>query len=93
MELGEVREVLGFFDSSLLSWTWRNQDARLDALHRDVLEIVRVGEETDLGRREVFTEVWKTVHRAEGIEDEKIPELPFRPSLAKIPFLTEPWYC
>ena len=93
LELGEVREVLGFFDSSLLSWTWRNKDDRVDALHKNVLEIVRVGEETGLGRREVFTEVWKAVHRAEGIGDEKIPELPLRPSLAKVPFLTEPWYC
>ena len=93
LELDEVREALEGFDPSLLSWTWRHEDARVDALHREVMDIVQKGDEAGLNRREVFVRVWRAAHRAEGIEAEEIPDLPLLPSLAAIPFLTEPWYC
>ena len=93
LELGEVREALEGFDPALLSWTWRHEDARVDALHREVLDIVQKDDEAGLSRREVFARVWRAAHRAEGVEAQEIPDLPVLPSLAAIPFLTEPWYC
>ena len=93
LELPEVEQLVDGFEEAALSYTWRNEDPRVDELQRVVLDLVKRGEARGETRRQIFARVWRAVHGAEGMADEDVPALPILPSPAAIPFLTEPWYC
>jgi radical SAM superfamily enzyme YgiQ (UPF0313 family) len=87
LELDEVRERVGPFDPHALAYPWAHADPRVDALQREVEQIV--GTRTNAARRETYAQVWDAAHRAAGL---KAPA-PMLRARATIPFLTEPWYC
>ncbi|MEE8110437.1 MAG: CUAEP/CCAEP-tail radical SAM protein [bacterium] len=93
LELPEGSEFAGEFDERALSHIWHHEDFRVDRLQRDVLNIVKRGEAQGETRREIFSQVWRAAHLAEGLEQADVPALPVLPSPSAIPFLTEPWYC
>jgi radical SAM superfamily enzyme YgiQ (UPF0313 family) len=91
LELEEVRRRVGPFDERALVHPWRHPDARVDALHEDVLGIVSAASAAGASREAAFEGV---ASRAGVGHDRAAPEpAAARFRVAPIPYLTEPWYC
>jgi len=86
LELPEVQSLVGPFDEQLLIYPWQNSDPSVDQLHQEVLALVEAGVARGEERREVFNQVAALV----GLP---IREANGRRPHARIPHLTEPWYC
>jgi radical SAM superfamily enzyme YgiQ (UPF0313 family) len=87
LELPELRDHLGPFTASTLSYPWIHRDARVDALHRDVASLV--GTRVAASRRSVFDEIRALARERAGLSR---PE-PVENRGAPVPYLDEPWYC
>src|SRR5467141_2707411 len=92
LELSDVRAMVGTFDSAALIFPWKHADARVDALCREISELVQRGEKLKLTRTEIFSHIRRAARAAAG--QGELPSIPN--SMAKstpVPFLDEPWYC
>jgi radical SAM superfamily enzyme YgiQ (UPF0313 family) len=91
LELPDIRAVIGGFDARTLTYPWRHPDARVDALHAAVMDVV--GVRLARPRHEVFGEI----RRVAAGNRETVPPTtsagPVRADRAAIPYLNEPWYC
>ncbi len=87
LELAEIRDLVGTFDSRALCYPWRNSDPAVDALQASIQDAIRRAERRGASRPEVFRKVWELA------SEEPFPEPAPRVSRAAIPYLTEPWYC
>ena len=87
----DVRRVAGAFDEASLAHPWRHDDARVDALHRDVMAWL-----AGPGRRASRRAAWSAVRVLAG-EVAGRSVAPFAPGevppRAAVPYLDEPWYC
>jgi len=90
LKLPGFMENLDAFDPQLLGYPWRNVDARVDALHKDIQAWVMDAESRNLARREIFARIWELAHTAAGLRASSLPE---GGSDAPGPRLSEPWYC
>jgi len=92
LELPDVRAMVGPFDSAALIFPWKHEDARVDALCREISELVQRGEKLKHSRTEIFSHIRRAARAAAGKS-----ELPGFPHLqtkrTPVPFLDEPWYC
>ena len=88
LELADVRARIGRFDGGSLTHVWRHGDPSVDALQRELEQLV--GSRVTAPREELFARVWEVAHAAAG----GIPprRTPLR-SRAAVPYLNEPWYC
>lgn len=95
LELAEVREQVGPFDSAALAYPWQHADARVDALQKEVEAIVQGSEKLKRARSRTFTRIWDAAQAAIRSDGDNRPpqQMPILPSLATIPYLNEPWYC
>jgi radical SAM superfamily enzyme YgiQ (UPF0313 family) len=93
LELPETRDTVGGFDEAALCYSWRHSDPRMDQLHKDVLELVKAGDERGETRQNVFAKIWTLAHEAAGVSLRKLPDSIHVPARATIPYLEEPWYC
>jgi radical SAM superfamily enzyme YgiQ (UPF0313 family) len=84
LDLPAVREKLGEFDSSALSYQWRHDDPELDRLCPEIQCLIQREEGKTSSRREIFAKIWGLAH------DLPLPAL--APSNA-VPNMSEPWYC
>jgi radical SAM superfamily enzyme YgiQ (UPF0313 family) len=88
LDLQDIRDLVGPFDSLALAYPWRHSDPRLDALQQGVAAIAAAPSATRVDR---FDAIRAMVADAAGV--------PVRPSRARgqartrVPFLSEPWYC
>ncbi len=89
LDVPEMGEFLGEFDSEALSWRWTHPDARIDALSGTVRALVRDGEQRGVPRATLFAEVRFV---AEHIAERAAPR-GFAEPRAPVPHLTEPWFC
>jgi radical SAM superfamily enzyme YgiQ (UPF0313 family) len=92
LELEEVRNAIGDFDSSGLVYRWKHTDARMDMLSERVQELASAGDRLKRSRTDIFTRIWQTVNELAGekpLNRDGAPNVPAR----KIPHFTEPWYC
>ena len=87
LELSEVREKIGPFDSSALSYRWRHDDPSLDRLCQEIQGLVHAEEKQGATRRAIFAKIWDLAH------DRPRPVDFHLASRATIPYLNEPWYC
>jgi radical SAM superfamily enzyme YgiQ (UPF0313 family) len=88
LELPDVRARLERFDPGSLTHVWTHADPGVDALQKDIEQLV--GRRVTAPRGEVFTRVWEIAHAAAGtLAPPRAPLV----SRAAIPFLNEPWYC
>ena len=92
LELADVQQIVGRFDSSGLVYPWHNPNPALDELSGELQGIVATGEELKKSRSEIFELIWRAANFAAGraLTDLQVP-VP-GPSLA-VPYLNEPWYC
>ena len=72
------------FDAKTLTYPWRHDDPRVDALQAEISRAI--GVRINRPRREVF----EAVQRMAGVAEKRS-----QPRLARaaIPYLNEPWYC
>ena len=84
LDLPAVREKLGEFDSSALSYQWRHDDPELDRLCPEIQRLIQREERKKSSRREIFGQIWSLAH------DLPLPALAPRND---VPGMSEPWYC
>jgi radical SAM superfamily enzyme YgiQ (UPF0313 family) len=92
LELDDVRAMVGPFDSAALVFPWKHEDVRVDALCREISELVQRGEKLKLSRTKIFWRIRRAAREAAGISEMQ----GVSHSQAKatpVPFLDEPWYC
>ena len=90
LELEEVHRLVGSFDPQSLAYPWKNADPRLDTLSETIQEIAAAAERQKESRPATFDRIWKAAHAAAGWP---APQIKISPSQARVPFLSEPWYC
>jgi hypothetical protein len=91
LELEEVRNAIGDFDSSGLVYPWKHSDAGMDMLSGRVQELASAGDRQKRSRTDIFTRIWQSANELAGEKPHRdgAPNVPAR----KIPHFTEPWYC
>jgi radical SAM superfamily enzyme YgiQ (UPF0313 family) len=92
LELAEVKALVGPFDSSALVFPWANADARMDALAREISQIVQRGDGLKLSRTEIFSHIRRAAHVSSGNRTSLIGATTAAKSVP-VPYLDEPWYC
>jgi radical SAM superfamily enzyme YgiQ (UPF0313 family) len=92
LELPEVSAMVGPFDSAALVFPWEHEDARVDALAREISQLVQRGESLKLSRTEIFSHIRRAAYAAAG---NRAPNGIAHSTLksAPVPYLDEPWYC
>ena len=92
LELPEVSAMVGPFDPAALVFPWEHEDARVDALAREISQLVQRGDGLKLSRTEIFAHICRAAHAAAG---NRAPNGIAHSALksAPVPYLDEPWYC
>jgi hypothetical protein len=92
LELPEVSAMVGPFDSAALVYPWKHEDPRLDALAREISQLVQRGDSLKLSRTEIFSHIRRAANAAAG---NRAPNAAARSATnsAPVPYLDEPWYC
>jgi radical SAM superfamily enzyme YgiQ (UPF0313 family) len=92
LELPEVSAMVGPFDSAALVFPWKHEDARMDALAREISQLVQRGDSLKLSRTEIFSHIRRTAHAAAG---NRAPNgiVHSATKSGPVPYLDEPWYC
>lgn len=101
LELSDVRDRIGNFDAELLSYRWRNRDARVDELQQEIEAAVAEAGREGLSRTQTFDRVRQLVKNQQGGWEDWRTTNPTSPNASSpvlaarvtIPYLTEPWYC
>jgi hypothetical protein len=92
LDLPEVRAMVAPFDSAALVFPWEHEDARVDALAREISQLAQRGDSLKLSRSEIFSHIRRAAHAAAGIRAKNGSTLTVRKG-APVPYLDEPWYC
>jgi radical SAM superfamily enzyme YgiQ (UPF0313 family) len=95
LDLAEVRQIIGAFDSNALTYPWHHPDPRVDALQREIESRVQMLVAAGHGRRSIFEHVRRFTRQFTGDTSAlgQLPAMPPMTSRATVPYLTEPWYC
>jgi radical SAM superfamily enzyme YgiQ (UPF0313 family) len=64
LELPEVRDLVGPFDSAALVFPWKHADERVDALAREISQLVQRGDSLKLSRTQIFSHIRGSEKRA-----------------------------
>ena len=90
LELDEWREHEDVFDDSALSFRWTHPDPAVEHLYAVVRDLVSEGEEKEMDRREIFSDIWRAAHDSIGLQ---YPSLTFEQAPPTQPRMSEAWYC
>lgn len=93
LELPEVRTLIGPFDSSALVFPWAHGEARIDALAREISQIVQRGDGLKLSRTDMFSHIRRAAEAAAGNSTHGVAASFTATKSAPVPYLDEPWYC
>ena len=92
LELEDLRNAIGDFDSSGLVYPWRHTDARMDSLSERVQELANAGDRLKRSRTDTFLRICQAASDLAG--ERPIPHAAAaRHSARQVPHFTEPWYC
>jgi radical SAM superfamily enzyme YgiQ (UPF0313 family) len=92
LELPEVSAIVGPFDSAALVFPWKHEDARMDALAREISQLVQRGDSLKLSRSDIFSHIRRAAYAAAGKRAPNGTGMPAEKT-APVPYLDEPWYC
>lgn len=87
LELPDIRQRVTEFDHASLTWPWRHDDPRVDALQAGVMHIVKGASERS--RVEAFSAIAAFARSAAGLA----PPAPCTADSKPVPYVSEPWYC
>jgi radical SAM superfamily enzyme YgiQ (UPF0313 family) len=87
LELPQMRERLGEFDSEALSYRWRHDDPCMDELCDRVQALIQSEERRKASRRAIFARIWELA------QDRPLPPGFDSGSRGVAPHLSEGWYC
>jgi radical SAM superfamily enzyme YgiQ (UPF0313 family) len=87
LDLPEMREKLGGFDSSALTYQWHHDDPKVDRLCSEIQLLIQTEERQKSSRRAIFGRIWELAH------DRPLPAGFHLGSSGMVPYLSEPWYC
>jgi hypothetical protein len=87
LELPELREKIGEFDSNALSYQWQHSDPALDKLCAEIQSLVQREEGRKSSRRAIFAQIWALAQIVPAAVEIRSA------STSPIPHLSEPWYC
>jgi radical SAM superfamily enzyme YgiQ (UPF0313 family) len=87
LELPDISQVAGEFDTRSLVYPWRHADQSIDALGDHVMRIVREDAVAHASRRATFRRLWEHVH------SRPMPDREVLLPRTVIPYLEEPWFC
>ena len=87
LDLPEVRDKLGEFDSVALSYRWRHDDPAVDRLCSDIQLLIQTEERRKSSRRAIFARIWELAH------NRPLPDGFHLGSSGAVPHMSEPWYC
>ena len=90
LELAEIQRLVQPFDPVRLVYPWDHPDERVDALQRDVADLV--GRQLNASRRELFVTISTLAHDQAGLAAPTWLSGQVR-DRATVPYLNEPWYC
>ena len=90
LQLDQVRRLIRPFDPVMLVYPWEHPDERVDALQRDVSDLV--GRQLNASRRELFNTIVELAHDRAGLRAPTWAPDQVR-DRATVPYLNEPWYC
>jgi radical SAM superfamily enzyme YgiQ (UPF0313 family) len=92
LELPEVSAMVGPFDLAALVFPWKHEDERVDALAREISQLVQRGDGLKLSRTEIFSHIRRAAHVAAG---NRAPNRIAHSAVKSAPvaYLDEPWYC
>jgi hypothetical protein len=93
LELPEVKTLIGPFDSSALVFPWTHTDSRIDALAREISQIVQRGDGLKLSRTEIFSHIRRAAEVSSGNRSTLSATTAVTAKSAPVPYLDEPWYC
>ena len=96
LELPEIREVIGAFDRSTLTFPWRHRDDRVDRLQHDIMRYA--GRAAAHSRFDTFQHVRALAAAASSMTASSQSASDLKSQMptharAAIPYLNEPWYC
>jgi radical SAM superfamily enzyme YgiQ (UPF0313 family) len=92
LELPEVSAMVGPFDSAALVFPWKHENTRVDALAREISQLVQRGDSLKLSRTEIFSRIRRAANAAAG-NRAPIGDAHSALKSAPVPYLDEPWYC
>jgi hypothetical protein len=92
LELPEVRDMVGPFDSAALVYPWTHEDPRVDALALEISQLVQRGDSLKLSRTDIFSHLRRAAHAAAGLPSANGAQRAAVKSMP-VPYLDEPWYC
>src|SRR5262249_34917280 len=92
LEVPEIHKYLGAFEEEALCYPWAHPDPRMDALQRELEEMVQKAPISS-DRGAIFEEIWLRLERLRNRSRAPVPALPLLRDRAAIPYLTEPWSC
>ena len=92
LDLPDVRAMVSPFDSAALSFPWKHEDARVDALAREISDLVQRGDSLKLSRTEIFSHIRRAAYAAAG-DRAPLGATPPAAQRMPVPYLDEPWYC
>jgi radical SAM superfamily enzyme YgiQ (UPF0313 family) len=87
LELEDVKQVIGPFDSQALVYPWAHPDPEIETLAARLFQLVADQQKQKRTRAEIFAAVWRLV------QTEPLPENFALLPRAAVPFTDEPWYC
>jgi len=93
LELPEVKTLISPFDSSALVFPWTHSDERMDALAREISQIVQRGDGLKLSRTEIFSHIRRAAQATAGNRSHVAAAASTAMKSARVPYLDEPWYC
>ena len=92
LELPDISAMVGPFDFAALVYPWKHEDPRVDALAREISQLVQRGDSLKLSRTQIFSHISRAAKAAAG---NRAPNGKADSILkgAPVPYLDEPWYC
>jgi radical SAM superfamily enzyme YgiQ (UPF0313 family) len=92
LELADIQNAIGEFDSAGLVYPWKHSDARLDALSERVQQLANLGDQIKRSRTDTFLQIWRAANELAG-EDAGVTAVRANSPARRIPHFSEPWYC
>jgi radical SAM superfamily enzyme YgiQ (UPF0313 family) len=92
LELADIQNAIGEFDSAGLVYPWKHFDARLDGLSERVQQLANLGDQLKRSRTDTFLQIWRAANELAG-QDAGITAVQASSPAHRIPHFSEPWYC